>query len=109
MQRARVLLLPVNDTPNVMGFLPAKVFEYLSVQRHILAVAPQGSDLGRVLDGSHTLVERHDEAAMAQAIKGLFNSDDVVADPPSRFERRVLTGQLAQVLSGMAERTGRKP
>ena len=58
MQRARVLLLPINDTPNSMGILPGKVFEYLSVGRPILAVGPKEGDIARVLGLDHLLISR---------------------------------------------------
>jgi hypothetical protein len=35
MQRARVLLLLVNDTPNLLGILPGKLFEYVSTGRPV--------------------------------------------------------------------------
>jgi hypothetical protein len=98
MQRARVLLLPVNDTPNVMGFLPAKVFEYLGVQRPILAVAPLGADIGKVLGDGHWLVQRGEMGPIHTTVQQLFDRDRTAATPAKRFERRELTGTLARLL-----------
>ncbi len=103
MQRARVLLLPVNDTPNVGGFLPAKVFEYLSVQRPILAVAPLDADITRVLGMAHTVVPRNDADAMSQAVAALFTSGQESVPIPEQYDRRVLTSQLSDLLDRMTK------
>lgn len=100
MQRARALLLPVNDTPNVMGFLPAKAFEYLSVGRPILAIAPRGADIERVCAG-HAVVPRDDADAMTAAVDALFVTEASVAPPPQVFTRAALAGRLAGLLNGM--------
>lgn len=98
MQRARVLLLPVNNTPNVMGFLPAKVFEYLAVQRPILAIAPAEADITRVLGDQHSVVQRDNGSAIREAVNGLFATTSDVLPPSSAFTRRELTGSLAALL-----------
>jgi glycosyltransferase involved in cell wall biosynthesis len=104
MQRARALLLPVNDTPNAMGFLPAKVFEYLAAGRPILAVAPAGADIGRVIGAHGTLVARGDTAAMRAAVEALFGGPIGQRLPSEHLEhytRPRLTAQLAAVLDGL--------
>jgi glycosyltransferase involved in cell wall biosynthesis len=104
MQRARTLLLPVNNTPNVMGFLPAKVFEYLSVQRPILAVAPAEADIAKVLVGAHALVQRDDPAALRKVVDALFRNEVVHAATVQLFERKCLTEELKRVLEGLSTR-----
>ena len=72
MQRARVLLLSVNDTANAKGVLTSKVFEYLAVGRPILAFGPRDGDVARILGEDHMLVDRTDNHTDAQAITALF-------------------------------------
>jgi len=99
MQRARVLLLPVNDTPNVMGFLPAKVFEYLSVQRPILCIAPKEADIARVLGEGHVRVDRNDLVAMRAEVGRLFGATKSQAlAAHSCYSREELTKQLSDLL-----------
>jgi glycosyltransferase involved in cell wall biosynthesis len=105
MQRARVLLLPVNDTPNVMGFLPAKVFEYLSVQRPILCVAPKEADIARVLGEGHVRMERNDRSGLGSAVQQLFSNDTTAYVAVPLFERRALTQQLTAILGMMTQRS----
>lgn len=101
MQRAGTLLLPVNDTPNVGGFLPAKVFEYLSVGRPILAVAPADADIVRVLGPAHAVVDRNDDAGLRRAVEGLFKPGSAAAPDLSAFDRRNLTGRLVKMLESL--------
>jgi glycosyltransferase involved in cell wall biosynthesis len=98
MQRARVLLLPVNDTPNVGGFLPAKVFEYLSTGRPILAVAPADADIGRLLGAPHMVIPRSDQQTTRQAVDALFADRPEAKYDLAPYERRTLTGSLVKVL-----------
>ncbi|HRH68130.1 MAG TPA: glycosyltransferase [Flavobacteriales bacterium] len=101
MQRARVLLLPVNDTPNVGGFLPAKVFEYLAVQRPILAVAPLDADIVRVLGKGHRVVPRGGTSALRSAVDALFSDMRTEGTDISLYERRALTAKLADLLDAV--------
>ena len=103
MQRARTLLLPVNDTPNAMGFLPAKVFEYLSVRRPVLCVAPAGADIARVLGTAHTLVPRGDAEAMQHAVDALFTAGEKEPAVPVEYDRVRLTERLAGMLEGVVK------
>jgi hypothetical protein len=102
MQRARVLLLPVNDTPNVMGFLPAKVFEYLSVQRPILCIAPAEADIRRVLGQDHCVLQRQDPAAFSSAVRKLFGAELPPLAHFPLFQRSALTNDLAVVLDRLS-------
>ncbi|MBL7946085.1 MAG: glycosyltransferase [Flavobacteriales bacterium] len=98
MQRARVLLLPVNDTPNVGGFLPAKVFEYLSTGRPILSIAPLDAEIGRVLSAPHVIVPRRDEHAMKEAVNALFAHTSGANTALASYDRRNLTRRLVTLL-----------
>jgi len=48
-QKAQVLLLLINNTPKAKGILTGKLFEYMASQRPILAIAPTGSDITKLL------------------------------------------------------------
>ncbi|MBP6699468.1 MAG: glycosyltransferase, partial [Flavobacteriales bacterium] len=103
MQRARVLLLLVNDTPNLMGILPGKVFEYLSVGRPILAIGPVKGDVARVLKGAGRLViDARDPSLSSVGLRELFEAfpaDLRTDDDP--FSRTTLARNYTRMLNEM--------
>ena len=44
-----LLLLPLNDTPNVAGIIPGKIFEYLALKKPILCIGPDTGDSARII------------------------------------------------------------
>lgn len=100
MQRARVLLLPINDTPNSLGILPGKVFEYLSVGRPILAVGPSTGDIARVLGQDHLRVDREVPPADDVRVRAVFDRGAVTGDN-ERYSRVVLAGEVAAQLDAL--------
>jgi hypothetical protein len=98
MQRARVLLLLLNDTANARGILTSKLFEYLSVGRPLLSIGPKDGDVARVL-GAERIVERGQEELSLSAIRALFERVDAAAGVANaQYSRPALTGQLVEVL-----------
>jgi glycosyltransferase involved in cell wall biosynthesis len=49
MHQAQVLLLILNDMPNVNGRLPGKLFEYLASRRPVLVIGPEESDASKIV------------------------------------------------------------
>jgi glycosyltransferase involved in cell wall biosynthesis len=98
MQRARVLLLPINDTPNSAGILPGKVFEYLSVGRPILAVGPATGDIARVLGDAHLRLGREVVEGDGERVLALFREAAVVSMEKEKYSRVGLAGEVAGLL-----------
>lgn len=96
MQRARVLLLLLNDTPNARGILTSKLFEYLSVGRPILAVGE--GDVERVLGEGHVLRSR--KTIDHIAIQKVFKEGTTVHSERSEAYSRTAS---ADRLAGMLE------
>jgi glycosyltransferase involved in cell wall biosynthesis len=98
MQRARVLLLLVNDTPNLMGILPGKLFEYVSTGRPILGVGPVEGDVSRVLDRQpHAVIDRPGLMEQRERIKAMFTAPPTAPDP--RWSRAATCRQVVEVLN----------
>lgn len=103
MQRARVLLLPINDTPNSAGILPGKLYEYLSVGRPILAVGPRDGDVARVLGDAHLLLPREPAQADHVRIRAAFDLETgIVGEAIDRYDRKELAGSMAALLDAEA-------
>jgi hypothetical protein len=97
MQRARVLLLSVNDTANAKGVLTSKLFEYMSVGRPILAVGPKDGDVARVLKAPHVLVDRG--AIDPRNVRTLFDLKDHVRSEALAYSRPAVAQRMVGVLA----------
>jgi glycosyltransferase involved in cell wall biosynthesis len=105
---AAVLLLPLNNTPNVQGIIPGKLFEYLALQRPILCIGPPEGDSAKIILESKAgmVAGFNDEEGMKSAIKKLyddFNSGASGNSVPSaeinQHSRKKLSGDIASLLS----------
>ena len=47
---ANLLLLPLNNTPNIMGFVPGKLFEYLAARKPVMAITREDGDSARIVN-----------------------------------------------------------
>ncbi len=100
------LLLLLQASKDTADLVPAKLYEYLRAQKPVLAVVFPGS-AGEVLAavGGGWAVDPREEDALLSALASAFqrwaagNLGDKCADLASlrRFDRRVLTGDLAAI------------
>jgi glycosyltransferase involved in cell wall biosynthesis len=118
LRSADLLFLPMQNLPpgERAGLIPGKAYEYLAAQQPILAAVPAG-DARDILEESGAAIIRDpaDVEGMAEAILQELERKRA-GEPPrrpqaevlSRFERRCLTGQLADVLDTvLGKPTGR--
>ncbi|MGE5424868.1 MAG: glycosyltransferase, partial [Syntrophothermus sp.] len=103
--RSRVLLLLLNNTPNVKSIVSGKLFEYLAARRPILAVGPVFGDAARIIGdaGAGKICDFEDETAARKAILELYqeykNQDK--GQPEGNidsYSRKALTGKIATLL-----------
>ena len=104
--KASVLLLPLNDTPNVSGIIPGKIFEYLALQKPILAIGPDTGDSARILRETNCgEIAGFDEVEkMAQLIVDHYqnylnpNNQKVKTGSIADYSRRELTKKMSSLL-----------
>jgi len=104
---AQLLLLPINDTPNSLGVIPGKLFEYLAARRPIICIGPLTGDSCRIINETEAgytfsfnnkfdlktaLISLYDEFAETGKVECSSNSIE-------KFSRRNLTGQMAELLN----------
>jgi glycosyltransferase involved in cell wall biosynthesis len=102
-----VLLLLLNNTPNVNGIIPGKVFEYLALKRPIICIGVENGDSARIIDESKAgLVINFDEEEKCRTvIKGLYqkykNKTLVIsATGFEKYSRKEKTGEIVKILEG---------
>ena len=104
-----VLLLLVNNTPNSLGIIPGKVFEYLATRRPILCIGPQAGDSARIVKEtkSGNVVDFGNEKGLSSVIQELFslysgNKPQGYETGIDQFSRKALTGDIARLLDELS-------
>jgi glycosyltransferase involved in cell wall biosynthesis len=106
MLSARVLLLLEQDSDRGRLVLPGKAFEYLRAGSPILAVVPRGGAAARLVreTGAGIAVDPSSPTEIAEALARLLDGDawscPSVASA-ARYERRVLTAELAALFDAV--------
>jgi glycosyltransferase involved in cell wall biosynthesis len=105
-KNASLLLLLINDTPNAKLILTGKIFEYLASSTPIICIGPVDGDAaniirnkkcGEVFDFNEIRsLKSHLEDAYKKFRRNILVSDCQNTD---EFERKNLTGKMAEVLS----------
>ncbi len=72
--KSPILLLPLNDTPNVLGIVPGKLFEYLAAKRPIFAIGNLNGDSAKIIKDANAgiMVDFKDEENTKRNILELY-------------------------------------
>ncbi|WP_163322466.1 glycosyltransferase [Draconibacterium mangrovi] len=54
LKKSQVLLLPINNAPNALGIIPGKMYEYIALNRPILAIGPTESDSAQIISETNS-------------------------------------------------------
>jgi glycosyltransferase involved in cell wall biosynthesis len=105
---ADACLLIVGNDPGKEVALPGKLFEYLGLDRQVLAVVPPGDVEQTLRELDWGVVVRPEADAIAHGIEQLVSGSrrGGSADPEGRFDRVALSAQLASLLDRLAGRDG---
>jgi glycosyltransferase involved in cell wall biosynthesis len=95
LSKSQVLLLPLNDAPNVKGILPGKMYEYMALRRPILALGPTDADYAKILSETKTGISLD------------FNDEQGIKTTLQNYFQRYLSNNL-EIESGAFEKYSRK-
>lgn len=102
---ADLLLLTNFPTEESKGILPGKIFEYMATENPILAIGPDGGDVGEILkDYEAGAYFNHSELNLVkQFILSVYNQwkigeKPIVNKTYQKFTRKNLTQQLVEIL-----------
>lgn len=75
LRRSGILLLPVNDSPNAMGILPGKMYEYIALRRPIIAIGPPSGDVASIISETRSGFVHHfdDFTGLKKTVENLYN------------------------------------
>jgi len=104
-----ILLLPLNDTPNVSGIIPGKIFEYLALDKPILCVGPENGDSARIIKETENgeTIRFSDKSEMLRFIDKYYsifknkNSISTKGSDISKYSRIELTKKMVQSLDSI--------
>ncbi len=106
-----VLLLPLNDTPNIDGVIPGKLYEYLASKRPILCIGKPTGDSARIIKeaGAGKTFDFDDGSGIRTQIKTLYEqktsgSLNLNQNAPDKFSRKTLAGDYAKLLDDITTR-----
>lgn len=105
-QQSQVLMLLINNTPNAMGIIPGKFFEYLSTRRPILCIGIPESDIARILSetGAGSTVNFDDAEGMKRYLLELYQKYksgrlNNISNDIEKYSRRSLCHSVANLLN----------
>jgi glycosyltransferase involved in cell wall biosynthesis len=106
--QSALLLLPLNNTPNVMGIAPGKLYEYLALKRPILCIGPTNGDAAHIIRKTRSGVcNNFDDLEGCKSdlltFFKLYKTSNLLTKNQhvDEFSRKKLTGDIAHVLNTM--------
>lgn len=105
LRKSQVLLLPINDAPNLKGILPGKMYEYLALKRPILAVGPTDADYAKIICETNAGVSHNfdDIEGIKTSVRNffsLFQQNKLLMESGSyeKYSRKNLTEKFIHLL-----------
>lgn len=110
--KSQVLMLLINNTPNMAGIIPGKIFEYLASNRPVLCIAPINGDSANIIkeSGAGYIVDFGDSTLLKKVILEMYakykNGDlSISVGAINQFSRRTLTGSIANLLNSITDKS----
>ncbi|GGK57857.1 MULTISPECIES: glycosyl transferase family 1 [Flavobacteriaceae] len=104
-KKSQVLLLLLNNVPSAKGIITGKIFEYLMVNRPILAVAPLDGDLAEILNkiNAGKVISFEDKVSLKSTILEMYSKYKqgnlrIDSKNVEQFHRKELTKKLAEII-----------
>ncbi|MBI9066501.1 MAG: glycosyltransferase [Salinivirgaceae bacterium] len=105
LQNARILYLPINNTPNAKGILTGKFFEYLAAKRPILTIGLEKSDIAEILNETKAgeIFDFKNYAGIKNFVQNEFtkysnNQEEPVSTNIDKYSRKQLTKELSELI-----------
>ena len=108
LQKSQVLLLPINDTPNSLGVVPGKIYEYLGARRPIIGIGPVNGDSATILkdSGAGQMFPYEDTEGVKIKLSNYFKLfQEGNLTPPEgeimQYSRKAMAKSYAQLLENL--------
>lgn len=105
-KKASLLLLLINNTPSAKLILTGKIFEYLASGTPIICIAPPDGDAAQIVNETRSgkVYDFNDINNLVPGLKKYYSdfksgSLQLKSTDINKFDRKVLTGKLVEVLN----------
>ena len=104
-----ILYLPLNNTPNVEGIIPGKLFEYLASRKPILLIGSITGDSSTIIKEANAgyTIDFNDFEGIKKSIKKVYDDWNNESNSSSnnndiqKFSRREIAKKFASVLDSL--------
>lgn len=110
LMRSQLLLLPLNDTPNIDGVVPGKLYEYIGAKRPIVCIGKTTGDAAKIIKETNAgkISGFEDVETLKATLKSYYDlyktkSLHVESRDYERYSRKLLAGQIAEELNKIAQ------
>ncbi|MGB0887322.1 MAG: glycosyltransferase family 4 protein [Vicingaceae bacterium] len=107
--KSQLLLLPLNDTPNIDGVVPGKLYEYLGAKRPIICIGKPDGDAAKIIKETNagSISDFNDVTTLVENIKTYYlaykqNNLSVNSKDYEKYSRKLLAGAIAEELNKIA-------
>ena len=104
--KSQLLLLPLNDTPNINGVVPGKLYEYIGANRPIICIGKLDGDAAKIINETNagSVTEFNDVDSLKESIRSYYqsyqnNNLKVESKDYEKYSRKLLAGQIAEELN----------
>ena len=109
MIKSQLLLLPLNDTPNIDGVVPGKLYEYLGAKRPIVCIGKTDGDAAKIIKETNggSVTDFGDVEALISSLRSFysdFKKQELKIDSKGyqKYSRQLLAGAIAEELNKIA-------
>jgi glycosyltransferase involved in cell wall biosynthesis len=108
--KSQLLLLALNDTPNIDGIVPGKLYEYIGAQRPIICIGKTTGDAAKIITEtkSGTISGFNDVASLKQTILIHYQQYKagtlkIESSNYQKYSRKLLAGEIAKELDKISQ------
>lgn len=106
LMKSQLLLLPLNDTPNIDGVVPGKLYEYIGAKRPIVCIGKPTGDAAKIMMATNAgcISDFNDVETLVAHIKSYYQAYkkgtlQVDSKDYEKYSRKILAGQIAEELN----------